>query len=296
MTESRRLFEDPGSMSATLPIPPAAPASRPARPPWPMPPFVRASIGVHALALGTVVLAPHAWAWPAGAVALNQALLTAAGLLPRCRWLGPNLRRLGPASAARREIAVTLDDGPDAEVTPRMLDLLDEFGARATFFCIAQRAARQSALVREIVARGHSVQNHTFRHRHDFALLGPRAIERELRRAQHVIADLTGHLPTCYRAPAGLRNPFLDPVLHELGMTLVSWTRRGFDAADGHAGRVGRRLVRGLAAGDILLLHDGSAARDPAGAAVSPAALRMLLEAARSHGLASVTLPEAMRP
>jgi peptidoglycan/xylan/chitin deacetylase (PgdA/CDA1 family) len=261
-----------------------------------MPPLVRASIGVHALALGAAALTSEAWPWAAGAVALNHALLTTAGLLPRCDWLGPNMRRLGPASAARGEIAVTLDDGPDAEVTPCTLDLLDEFGARATFFCIAQRAARHSALLHEIIARGHSVQNHTFRHRHDFAFLGPGAIRRELRRAQSVIADLTGHVPTCYRAPAGLRNPFLDPVLHELGMTLVSWTRRGFDAGDRNAERVARRLTRGLAAGDILLLHDGRPARDAAGRPVSPVALRVLLEAARDRGLSSVTLAEAMRP
>src|SRR5262245_50956789 len=125
-------------MSATLPVPPATPASRSAPRAWPMPPFLRASIGLPVVASGAGRLAPDAWPWPAGAIALNQALLTAAGLLPRCDWLGPNMRRLGPASAARGEIAITLDDGPDAEVTPCTLDLLDEFGARATFFCIAQ--------------------------------------------------------------------------------------------------------------------------------------------------------------
>jgi len=261
-----------------------------------MPALIRASLGLHALAAGTVIAAPQAWPWALGAVALDHALIAGTGLWPRSDWLGPNVRRLGAASAARREVALTFDDGPDAEVTPAVLDLLDAHRVRATFFCIARRAREAPGLVREIVARGHSVQNHSDVHRHTFSLLGPGAIEADLRAAQETLAGLTGVRPTCFRAPAGLRNPFLDPVLHRLDLQLVSWTRRGFDTRDADAARVAGRLTRGLAAGDILLVHDAGAARGRGGRPVVLEVLPRVLEALDAAGLRGVTLPQAMEP
>jgi peptidoglycan/xylan/chitin deacetylase (PgdA/CDA1 family) len=269
-------------------------ARRPSAAAWPMPPFIRASLGLHALAAGATLALPAAWPWALGAVALDHALITAAGLWPRSRWLGPNVQRLDAAGTARHEIALTIDDGPDPAVTPAVLDLLDAHRVRATFFCIARRARAAPGLVREIVARGHSVQNHSDVHRHTFSLLGPRGFQRELRAAQETLADLAGVRPTWFRAPAGLRNPFLDPVLHRLDLRLVSWTRRGFDTRDGDALRVTRRLTRGLAAGDILLVHDGGAATGRDGRPVVLGVLPPLLEAVAAAGLRCVTLPQAL--
>lgn len=274
----------------SLPVfpPPATSAA------WPMPPFVRATLGVHGLAAGVALALPEQAPWALAGVALNHVALTAAGLWPRSRLLGPNITRLGEASAARGEVALTLDDGPDAEVTPRVLDLLQRHGWRASFFCIAERARAQPALVREIVARGHSVQNHSAVHRHNFSLLGPRGFAAELMRAQDVLTELSGQRPTCFRAPAGLRNPFLDPVLHRLGLHLVSWTRRGFDTRERNPQRVFERLTRELAGGDILLLHDGHAARSAHGEPVVLAVLPRLIDRCRAAGLSGVTLAEAL--
>ena len=222
-------------------------------------------------------------------------VLTAGGLWPRSRWLGSNWTRLPAAAAARREIAITIDDGPDPEVTPLVLDLLDRHGARATFFCIAERARAHAALCREIVARGHSVQNHSDRHAHNFSLLGPKAIARELATAQDTVADVTGELPRFFRAPAGLRNPFLAPVLQRLDLQLVSWTRRGFDTVRRDPQAVLARLARRLAAGDILLAHDGHAARTHDGVPLVVAVLPALLASVRALELVPVTLPAAAR-
>jgi peptidoglycan-N-acetylglucosamine deacetylase len=261
-----------------------------------MPPFLGASAGLHAIALGAAAFVPGA-AWPAfGAIVLNQVAITAAGLWPRSRLLGPNLTRLGAAARAEGQMAITIDDGPDPAVTPQVLDLLDQHGARATFFCIADRAAAHPALTRAIVERGHSVQNHSASHRHHFSLLGPRGMRREIERAQTVLADLTGQAPAFFRAPAGLRNPFLDPVLHRLGLRLASWTRRGFDTHERDAARVLGRLTRGLQAGDILLLHDGHAARTTAGSPVVLDVLPALLAHIAAAGLHGVTLPQACGP
>lgn len=259
-----------------------------------MPPLVKASIACHAGAGLAVALVPGSWPWALGAVAVDHALITGIGLWPRSTWLGQNMRRLPETSIARRELALTIDDGPDPEVTPAVLDQLDAAHARATFFCIAERVAAHPALAREIVRRGHSVQNHSDVHRHNFSLLGRRGFVREIGRAQQRIADATGIEPRFFRAPAGLRNPFLAPVLQQLDLTLVSWTRRGFDTARRDPGRVLHSLARGLSAGDILLLHDGHAARSTAGRAVVLDVLPALLQQARSAGLRPVTLPEAV--
>jgi peptidoglycan/xylan/chitin deacetylase (PgdA/CDA1 family) len=277
-------------------LPAAVPASPDKAPPWNMPPFLRASVGVHVLAAGAAIAAPPVWPWALGAVALNHAALTFTGLWPRSDWLGPNVTRLGPAAAARGEVALTIDDGPDPDVTPAVLDLLEAHGAVATFYCIARRAERHPALTREIVARGHTVQNHSDAHDHRFSLSGPRGFAAEIGRAQDRLAAVTGVRPATFRAPAGLRNPFLDPVLHRMNLRLVSWTRRGYDTRDAHAERVHARLVRGLAGGDILLLHDGHCARDANGRPVVLDVLPRLLESIRLAGLRTVTLPHALDP
>jgi len=257
-------------------------------------PFVGASIAWHVLAATAALLVPGAAPWALGAIVLNHVVITAATLAPRSTLLGRNISRLPDAAAARGEVAITIDDGPDPEVTPAVLDLLDAAGQKATFFCIAQRVAAHPALAREIVARGHSIQNHTARHRHDFSLLGPRACAEELERAQRIVAQVTGQTPDCFRAPAGFRNMFLAPVLQRMGLTLVSWTRRGFDTREADAQRVLERLSRDLAAGDILLLHDGNAARSPQGRPVVLDVLPQLLAQLSGRGLRSVTLPQGL--
>ena len=272
-----------------------SPAIRPSPEPWRAPLLVKASVACHAGAALAVAIQPALWPWALGSVALDHALITATGLWPRSTWLGSNWRRLPEAAAARREVAITIDDGPDPQVTPAVLDLLDAQRARATFFCIAAHAQAHPALCREIVRRGHSVQNHSQHHSHTFSLLGPRGVHREVMQAQDTLASITGETPRFFRAPAGLRNVFLAPVLQRQGLQLVSWTRRGFDTARSDAAGVLARLSHRMAAGDIVLLHDGNAARSGSGRPVVLDVLPGLLECVAQAGLRTVTLPQALR-
>lgn len=256
--------------------------------------LIHLSAALHAAAAAGVALRPDAWPWAAGALIANHGLLTAAGLLPRCGLLGTNWTRLPDAAAARGELALTIDDGPDPEITPRVLDLLDAHGARATFFVIGRQVRRHPAVAREIVARGHAVENHSEHHLKTFSLRGPRWLAREIATAQETIVQTCGRTPRFFRAPAGLRNPFLEPVLAQLDLQLASWTRRAYDTRNGDAESVVRRLSDGLAAGDILLLHDGNAARTTSGRAVVLDALPRLLERCASAGLTPVTLAAAL--
>lgn len=257
---------------------------------WRPAPLIVGSFGLHAGAAAGLLFAPSQWPTIVGAVIANHAVLTAAGLWPRSRLLGPNLLRLPAAAAQRREIAITIDDGPDPEVTPRVLDLLDACRARASFFCIGDRALQYRDLCAEIVRRGHAVENHSQRHAHHFSLLGPRGFEREIAAAQDTLAEITGSRPRFFRAPAGLRNPFLEPVLARLDLRLATWTRRGFDTVRRDPDSVAGRLLHHLSAGDILLLHDGHAARTASGRPVVLEVLPRLLQVCVTNGLTPVTL------
>jgi peptidoglycan-N-acetylglucosamine deacetylase len=258
-------------------------------------PLLRASAAWHCGVLALTLLRPHWWPWTLTALVANHALLSGLGLWPRSRALGANWTRLPPAAVARGEVAITIDDGPDPEVTPQVLSILAASQARATFFCIGERVAQFPQLARDCAQQGHAVENHSYRHAHYFSLLAFGALRTELLHAQQAIERACDSTPRFFRAPAGLRSPLLDPVLQRLGLMLASWTRRGFDTVNGDAARVLARLCRDLRAGDILLLHDGHAARTAAGLPVIIEVLPGLLEAIKRLGLRPVTLRDALR-
>jgi peptidoglycan/xylan/chitin deacetylase (PgdA/CDA1 family) len=264
------------------------------RPPYRPPALLLGSLALHAAGALALAAAPRLWKAIAGILFANHVALAAASLWPRGQLVGENLLRL-PDSTDREEVALTFDDGPDPEITPRVLDLLDAAGARATFFCIGRRVEAHPEIAAEIARRGHQVENHTHTHPHLFACYLAPALRREIEDAQRAIECATGRRPRLFRAPAGLRNPFLDWVLHRSGLRIVSWTRRGFDSVSG-MGRspaaIARRLLDGLAPGDILLLHDGSTLNKSGGNPVVLEVLPRVLDALAARGLKSVPVRE----
>jgi peptidoglycan-N-acetylglucosamine deacetylase len=262
--------------------------------PWRPTPLLSGSVALHVAAIAATAVRPHIWPWTLGAVVVDHLVLSAVGLWPRSVLLGPNWTRLPDSVAAGGAVAITIDDGPDPDITPRVLSLLDEFGAKATFFCVGAKVQRYAELAREIVRRGHSIENHSQRHVHYFSLMGPRGLADEIGRAQESIEMTVGTRPVFFRAPAGLRNPFLDPVLSRLGLRLASWTRRGFDTVNPDPDVVFGKLTRRLKGGDILLMHDGHAARTRSGQPIILEVLPRLLTAVAGAKLRPVTLRSAL--
>ncbi len=255
--------------------------------------LIRISILIHILLLGFVLVYPEHWRYLLLIFVLNHGVITLAGLLPRCHWLGSNWTRLPKWSLARNEIALTIDDGPEPEVTPQVLDMLDQYQIKATFFCIGRRAVLYPELTKEIVQRGHELGNHSQHHRHTFSLSGSQAIYREVSAAQKTLTNITGVVPRFFRAPAGLRNLFLAPVLSRLNLQLAHWSIRAYDTTVKNSDKVKAKLLRGIKPGTILLLHDGNAARTKTNEPMILAVLPTLIEAAKQQNLRFVTLSQA---
>lgn len=251
------------------------------------------SAALHVLLFIAVVFRPEVWKWILTLLICNHLLLALVGLWPRSNWLGPNWTKLPAAAANRNEIALTIDDGPDPIVTPKVLDLLDTMNVKATFFCIGDKVAQYPELCREMVHRGHAIENHSQQHKLYFSLFGVGGITHEIVAAQETIAKITGIRPEFFRAPAGLRNLFLDIVLHRLGLRLASWTIRGFDTKFRDAEKVKNKLLSKLQPGTILLLHDGNAARTKENVPIILAVLPALLAEAKKADLHFVTLKQA---
>lgn len=209
-----------------------------------------------------------------------------ATLYPHSGWFGPVMTRL---PTTRPEVWLTIDDGPSAD-TPAVLDLLDEFGARATFFLVADRARQRPDLVAAICHRGHDIGNHSTTHpAARFWSLGPERMAGEIGTAQQVLTSLSGTPPRWFRSVAGHTNPFVEPSLAPHALTRVSWSARGYDAVSSDADLVARRVATGLAPGAIVLLHEGAAHGR------SVAIIRRVLEAVRAKGLRPV-LPRDVAP
>jgi peptidoglycan/xylan/chitin deacetylase (PgdA/CDA1 family) len=200
-------------------------------------------------------------------------------LAPHSRLFGPVMRKL---RTSQRDVWLTIDDGPSDD-TPALLDLLDQYRARATFFLVGERAARRPELVQAIRSRGHEIGNHSATHPSAwFWALSPRRMAHEVGEAQRTLATLSGAPPRWFRAVVGHANPFVAPVLAEHGLTRVSWSARGYDGVSGDVERVVTRLLKGLKPGAIILLHEGRAHGH------STTIIRRVLEELRARDLRAV--------
>ena len=198
--------------------------------------------------------------------------------------------------AARGKLALTYDDGPNPAYTPRLLDLLDAYGAKATFFLIGRWAEREPGLVREVVARGHAIGNHTTTHP-TMPLHGAARIRDELQRCRGAIEEAGVELSTIdgaalMRPPFGRRRPGTLRTMRQEGYVPVTWSVTGYDWRRREpAERIGGRCMKARD-GDVILLHDGSHLEPEGDRSRSLEATRMALEHHTARGACFVTVPE----
>ena len=191
----------------------------------------------------------------------------------------------GPADA--RGVALTFDDGPDPNTTPKVLDLLDGAGIKATFFVIGRKVEEHPELAAEICKRGHAIGVHSYSHERLMSLRSPWHVRRDLERAMKVIDDATGIRPRLFRAPIGHISPAMARAARELELLVVGWSVRGIDGWSGaKPDVVADRVIHKLDDGAIVLLHDAAERGDFIPASLG--ALPSVIEAADKRQLSFV--------
>ena len=186
---------------------------------------------------------------------LSHLLLLYPTLRANCQWFGPVMRSF---ETDKPEVWLTIDDGPSPAHTGAMLDLLDQFNARATFFVIGSRAEQYPHLLTEILSRGHEIANHTYSHPSgSFWMAGPRRIGLEIDLCAELLRTDQERPARFFRAPVGLKNLFVHPELKRRRLALVGWAIRGLDTIRRDPAQVARRILRATKPGSIIVLHEG---------------------------------------
>lgn len=258
------------------------------------------------LASGAAVLGSVA-AFGPGALSIGlplgaHALLMADGIFrPASAILYPTLVR---GRTDRPEVSLTFDDGPDPEITPRLLDMLAEHQARATFFVIGRQLEQSLAIGRRMLQEGHELSNHSWQHSRLQNFYSATAHGVEIDRCAQLIKSLTGqeHEPL-YRPPVGLKSPAMARAAHKRKLTAVAWSIHSRDTIMRDANAIAHNVLRRIGRGDIVLLHDGHDLANrhrPIIHEIVP----LLLKGLRERGLRSVpvselsadTLPAARAP
>ena len=199
------------------------------------------------------------------------------------RWRRfPALERVDGA-----RVALTFDDGPDPDATPGVLDALAEAGTRATFFLVGEQVDAHPSLAAEVAARGHVVGLHGYLHVEHDELADPRS---DLERGAAALAAATGERPALFRPPYGRFSAGSFAACRELGLAPVYWSAWGSDWEPIPAGRIADLVIRDIAPGVIVLLHDSARYAYRESARATAEALPRVLEAVAAAGLELVTV------
>lgn len=154
-----------------------------------------------------------------------------------------------------KAVALTFDDGPSPSSTPVLLQLLKKYNYKATFFVIGNKAEKYPHLITDIVADGHTIGNHSWRHDSLLMLRNKKNLRQDIVKTQKILAE-SGVRPLVFRPPAGITNPRLKSVLSEEGLMAVTFSCRAFDHGNRKISNLAERILRRLKPNDIILLHD----------------------------------------
>ena len=198
---------------------------------------------------------------------------------------------VSPVAAAGGYMALTFDDGPYPPYTDRLLDILKEKKAHATFFLVAEQAQRHPELVKRTLAEGHTVGLHAFRHR-DFLKLTEEERQKDLAQGKKVLCDITGKEPVYWRPPHGFRDFSVMEVAAAQKLTVVNWSVIPRDWTEIGEQEIQRRVMDKAENGAIVLLHDGDSPFYKASRQPTVDAAGLLIDSLREKGYHLVSLEE----
>jgi peptidoglycan/xylan/chitin deacetylase (PgdA/CDA1 family) len=183
-----------------------------------------------------------------------------------------------PAAPGEPVVALTFDDGPHPQFTPPILDILRRYGVKATFFMLGSQAERHPDLVRQVVAEGHVVANHTWMHPHLPKVPADR-FAFEIDHTTEVLQGVSGQRVTCVRPPYGDSNPAVTEQLNARGLASVVWTADSRDFEKPGVDAIVASALKDLQPGGVILMHDGGGVRDQ-----TIAALPRIIEGIQAAG------------
>jgi peptidoglycan/xylan/chitin deacetylase (PgdA/CDA1 family) len=155
-------------------------------------------------------------------------------------------------------VSLTFDDGPHPVFTPKVLELLRQYNARATFFLIGKNAESHPEIVQDILRQGHVIGNHTYSHSNKFGFLGASKVIAELEHTDSVIEKISGFKMKMYRPAFGVTNPNIQKALAQTKHDCIGWSVRSLDTTSKNSEAILKRITSRISIGDIVLLHDTS--------------------------------------
>lgn len=192
--------------------------------------------------------------------------------------------------SGKMAVALTFDDGPDPGTTPQLLQLLGKHRAAASFFVNGGKASRHPRLIKQMVARGHAVCNHSYRHDNLLLLKNPDTVYRDIEAAQAALRKL-GVIALAFRPPAGITTPRLQRALERTNLFTVNYSCRALDFGNRRVRHLARRILSRVRPDDIILLHDVT----PTPADLMPewlAEVEKILTGLKDRGLSVLPLSE----
>lgn len=166
------------------------------------------------------------------------------------------LKALCRGEKNEKVLSLTFDDGPHPVHTFEVLEILKEYGAPATFFCIGREAEKYPEVVQRIGSEGHVIGNHSYTHSGFFPLYTCKKMEKDLRRSREIVERISGRPVTLFRPPFGVTNPTVGKAVKKAGYRTIGWNIRSFDTRKETQDRIFRRIVRQVKPGSVILLHD----------------------------------------
>jgi peptidoglycan/xylan/chitin deacetylase (PgdA/CDA1 family)/GT2 family glycosyltransferase len=215
------------------------------------------------------------------------------GVNPRSRFYG---KVLSNGDRDRLRIALTFDDGPNEPYTSQVLNILEQYRIKATFFMIGQNARRYPETCRRIVAAGNAVGNHSYHHLKSLCLRRGKTVARDIEMAHQAIYECTGLEPTLFRPPHGFRSPWLMRTVRNLGYRVVTWDNM---TGDWNAEKSGDEIILAILGrakpGGVIVLHDGRDTRLNYDRSHMLQALPFVIETLLERGFEFVTIPELLK-
>ncbi|MDR0228205.1 MAG: polysaccharide deacetylase family protein [Flavobacteriaceae bacterium] len=154
-----------------------------------------------------------------------------------------------------KQIAITFDDGPTL-FTPKVLELLQQHQAKATFFCIGKQVEQYPDILQQIVAQKHTIGNHTYTHTHKMGFLSASEVLEEIQQAEKTIYTAIGLQTQFFRPPFGVTNPNIAKALKQTHYKVIGWNIRSLDTVIDEEERIFERIKKKVKPGAIILLHD----------------------------------------